>query len=140
MSCNGYQIFSHESRDGGKFVNVSKISYEVYYMELYMQLLHFNYKLESHSNTIFLQMISTDDFNNVPFGAERNQLLQQKWNELTNEEKAGYNGEDRDVKSLVVSRLNRIKKEVCVPPIIFSNFDLKFYLVVVNCMYVGVEI
>ena len=46
-------------------------------------------------------------------------------------------GEDKDVKSLVVSRLNRIKKEVCVPPIIFNDFDLKFYLVVVNCMYVG---
>ena len=56
--------------------------------------------------------------------------MQQKWNELTNEEKAGYNararanasghGEDRDVKSLVVSRLNRIKKEVCVPPIILQ--------------------
>ena len=76
--------------------------------------------------------------------------MQQKWNELTNEEKADYNararanasghGEDRDVKSLVVSRMNRIKKEVCVPPIIFSNFDLTFYLVVVNCMYVGIEI
>ncbi len=24
-----------------------------------------------------------------------------------------------------------------MPPIIFNDFDLKFYLVVVNCMYVG---
>ena len=64
-----------------------------------------------------------DDFKDIPFGVERNHLLQQKWNELTDDVKRDYNtraranasghGEGSNSKAMVKSCLNRLKKEVC---------------------------
>ena len=74
-------------------------------------------------SNLYVLLISADEFQNIPFGAERNQLLQQKWNKLTDEAKSDHNaracanfynhGEGNNLKALVTLSMNRIKKEVC---------------------------